>query len=154
MGNLSGFDASSVEPNQPRTAIPPGEYLAVISGSERLASKSGNGDLLKFEFTIQGGAQDGRKVFDRLNLWNTNRQASEIAQRQLSAICRAVNVLRPDDSSSLHNRQLVIVVESETYDGKPQARITGYKPKAAVQQAAPQQAVAPEGQQGGWNPFG
>ena len=50
MGNLSGFDASSVEPNQPRSAIPPGEYLAVISGSERVASKSGNGDLLKFEF--------------------------------------------------------------------------------------------------------
>ena len=154
MGNLSGFDASSVEPNQPRSAIPPGEYLAVISGSERVASKSGNGDLLKFEFTIQGGAQDGRKAFDRLNLWNKNKTASEIAQRQLSAICHAVNVLKPGDSSDLHNRQLVIVIESETYEGKPQARITGYKPKAGAQQSAPQQAAAPQGQANGWNPFG
>ena len=154
MGNLSGFDASSVEPNQPRTAIPPGEYLAVISGSERVASKSGNGDLLKFEFTIQGGAQDGRKVFDRLNLWNKNEQAREIAKRQLSAICRAVNVLKPDDSKTLHDRQLVIVIESETYEGKSQARISGYKPKAGAQQSAPQQAAAPQAQQNGWNPFG
>ena len=129
-------------------------FRSVISGSERVASKSGKGDLLKFEFTIQGGAQEGRKAFDRLNLWNKNKQASEIAQRQLSAICRAVNVLKPDDSSSLHNRQLVIVIESETYEGKAQARITGYKPKAGAQQSAPQQAAAPQAQQNGWNPFG
>ena len=51
-----------------------------------------------------------RLLWARLNLDNPNATAVQIARAELSAICRAVGVLAPNDSVELHNLPLVIHV--------------------------------------------
>ncbi len=114
MASLAGFDASVVEPQSAFEPIPAGKYLALISESEMKHTKNGSGQYLQLTFVIlDNGPYSGRKIWARLNLQNSNRQAEEIAQRELSAICRAVSVLRPQDSAELHNIPLAIVVGME-----------------------------------------
>src|SRR5205823_2524362 len=53
----------------------------------------------------------GRQLWARLNLENPNAQAVQIARAELSAVCRAVGVLAPNDSVDLHDLPLVIHVK-------------------------------------------
>jgi len=133
MSNLAGlgFDASQVEPDVGFEAIPAGDYDAVIVSSEVKASSTG-GQYLKLELQILNGPYQNRKVFTNLNLWNSSEDAVKIARANLSAICRAVNVLTPQDSSQLHNKPLRIkvVVKQDPQYG-PRNEIKGFKPRQA-----------------------
>lgn len=111
MAALPGvFDATQVEPQGEYTPIPAGEYKVQIITSEMVATKSGDGQMLKLELEIMEGEQAGRKIFDRLNLDNPNATAVEIAQRTLSAICHAVGVLSVQDSEELHFKPMIAVI--------------------------------------------
>jgi hypothetical protein len=99
-GNLSGFDANQVEPNTAFTPLPAGEYDAIIVESEMKPTKDGTGKYLQLKLQILNGKFQNRTLFDRLNLVNKNDTAVQIAKGTLSAICRAVNVLTPNDSAS------------------------------------------------------
>ena len=110
MVNLSGFDASQVEPTTSFDPIPAGKYLAMITASEMKPNKAGTGNYLELVFTILEGEHKGRQLWSRLNLDNPNELAVKIARAELSAICRAVGVLTPRDSAELHNLPLVIKV--------------------------------------------
>ena len=57
------------------------------------------------------GAYAGRKLFDRLNLVNSNPTTVEIAQRTLSAICHATGLMQVDDSEQLHLIPLIADVK-------------------------------------------
>ena len=96
------FDATTVEPVKPFELLPPGKYVAQIVASELRPTKDGQGQLLWLELDVLEGALAGRKVFDRLNLVNSNPQTVEIAQRTLSAICHATGRLQVQDSEELH----------------------------------------------------
>lgn len=96
------FDASQVEPNTPYEVYPPGKYLVQIVASEMRATKDGMGQYLFLELDILEGLYAGRKLFDRLNLVNPSQDAVQIAQRTLSAICRAAGKLQVSDSEQLH----------------------------------------------------
>lgn len=109
-GNLSGFNAEEIEPQGSFEPIPAGWYTAMITESEFKPTKNGTGEYLQLRFDIIEGEHEGRVVFDRLNLSNPNQTAVDIAQRQLSSICRAVGVMAPDDSSDLHDKPLKIKV--------------------------------------------
>lgn len=104
------FDANTVEPSTGFDPIPAGKYPAVIIESEMKTTKSGTGRYLELTFEVIDGEYHGRKVWARLNLENPNSTAVEIARSELSAICRAVNVMQPRDSVELHNLPLVITV--------------------------------------------
>jgi hypothetical protein len=110
MADLNGFDANQFEPPRDFEPIPRGKYDAVIIESEMKSTKAGTGHYLELIFQIPEGVFKGRKLWDRLNLDNPNVQAKQIAQAELSAICRAVGVLAPKDSCELHNLPLVIHV--------------------------------------------
>ena len=111
MAFLGGnFDATQVEPQGEYTPIPAGDYKVHIITSEMVANKAGTGQMLKLELEIMEGDQQGRKLFDRLNLDNPNATAVEIAQRTLSAICHAVGVLSVEDSEQLHFKPMIAVV--------------------------------------------
>ena len=110
MATLSGFDASQVEPTDEFEAIPAGKYPAVITDSEFKETKAGTGTYLQFAFEIIDGEHKGRLLWSRLNLDNPNETAVKIAQQELSAICRAVGVLTPQDSAELHNLPLMVHV--------------------------------------------
>ena len=110
MANLNGFDANTVEPTTEFDPVPAGKYLAVITASEMKPTKNGNGQYLELQFQIIEGECANRNVWARLNLSNPNAQAVQIARAQLSAICRAVGVITPNDSCELHNLPLVVDV--------------------------------------------
>jgi hypothetical protein len=131
------FDSTQVEPNAPREIIPPGKYRAHIVASEMQATKNGNGQFLKLEFEILDGPQKGQKLWDRLNLFNPNQQAVEIAQRTLSAICRATGQATVQDSEQLHFKPLMMTVKVKQRqdNGEPSNEIGGYEPAGGVNTA-------------------
>jgi hypothetical protein len=110
MADLQGFDANRVERASPFEPIPAGKYLAVITASEFKANKAETGRFLELTFTIVEGSHKNRRLWVRLNLENPNELAMNIAQAELSALCRAAGVMTPNDSVELHNLPLVIKV--------------------------------------------
>ena len=110
MANLNGFDANQVDPASSFDPIPAGKYVAAIIESEMKPTKAGNGQYLQLTFEIRDGQYKGRRLWARLNLDNPNQQAVQIARGELSAICRAVGVLQPQDSCELHGLPLSIKV--------------------------------------------
>lgn len=132
MALLSGFDATQVPEQQEFTALPAGQYVAIITGSEEKVTKAGTGKYLQLTFEVMDGQFKGRKLWDRLNLWNQNQTAKDIAQRALGAICRALGVLRPNDSAELHNKPLLITVDVELDDRQRESNvIKKYSPLSA-----------------------
>jgi len=128
--NLSGFDANSVEPSAPMEPIPAGWYKAVFTASEEKPTKAQTGSYLQMTAEVIEGPYQGRKVIERLNLNNPNSTAVEIAQRALSAICRAVGVMTPRDSSDLHDKPFMVQIKVKPGEGSygPSNEIGGYEP--------------------------
>ena len=111
MANLNGFNAHDVDPNTEFDPVPAGKYLAIITESEMKPTKNNKGSFLQLTFEIMDGEYKGRKLWARLNLNNPNETAVKIARAELSAVCRAVNVMEPKDSCELHNLPLCITVK-------------------------------------------
>jgi hypothetical protein len=151
MALLNGtFDAAGVEPAKPFEPLPAGKYRAQIIESEMVATRSGDGQMLKLTLEITEGPFARRKLWDQLNLVNPSSQAMEIAQRTLSAICHATGQLQVADSEQLHFKPMLVSVKYEPAGTDKhgvfhQARnkITGY----AAERAAPgiASAAAPRG---------
>ena len=143
---LLNFDANTVAPSAPLEPIPAWWYNVSIVGSEMKPTKTQGNAYLELELQVIDGQYAGRKVFDRLNLHNTNAVAAEIAYRTLSAICHATGVIQVADSQQLHGIPLqaqVSLREGRTEGEKtygPSNEVKGYK---ALENAAPaQQAPA------------
>lgn len=143
MPNLNGFDANTVEPVPSFDPIPAGQYLAMIVASEEKTSSKGN-KFLCLEFEIVDGQYKGRKVWVNLNLEHPNPEIVKFARAELASICKAVGVLKPQDSVQLHNLPMLINVKcvNRKDTGELQNRIKSYVPKAAPAQSQPQQATA------------
>ncbi len=107
------FDARQVNPSLPIEAIPSGRYVSEITNSELKPTKAGDGSYLELEFTVIDGEHRGRKVWDRLCLNHPTQKTVEIARANLSAICHAVGVMKPQDSRELHNIPLTITVKAK-----------------------------------------
>jgi hypothetical protein len=133
MADLTGFDANQVEPTTDFDPIPAGKYMAVITESEMAPNKAGTGHYLKLTFQVIEGEYNNRLLWTRLNLDNPNATAVQIARAELSAICRAVGVLAPNDSVELHNLPLVIHVRCKKRNdtGELANEIKSYSKKEA-----------------------
>lgn len=125
------FDATTVEPDAGYDVLPVGWYNAAIDESEMKPTSSGTGTYLKLRFNILDGQYAGRKVYTQLNLKNENPQTVEIAQKQLSAICHAVGVLKPSKSEELHGLPLKIKLKYVAATGQYSEKneIASYKSK-------------------------
>ena len=141
MSLIDGFNANEVEPQSGFEPIPAGEYEAVITRSEEKTTRNGLGQFLQLEFEIVGGDYNGRKLWTNLNLQNPNARTVEFARTELSAICRAVNVLQPKDPADLYNIPLIISVKQKMNEstGEMGNAIKGYRDKGS----APKNPVAP-----------
>jgi hypothetical protein len=104
------FDANSVAPATPFETIPAGKYLAQIVNSEMKSTSTG-GEMLVLEIEIVDGEYSKRRLWDRLNLVNSNATAVEIAQRALSSICHAVGQMTVQDSEQLHFKPMAVTVK-------------------------------------------
>lgn len=140
MANLSGFDANQIEPTSDFEALPAGKYVAMITESELKPTKSGAGNYLQLTFEILEGPYKGRIIWSRLNLNNPNATTVQIAQRELSSICRAVGVMTPGDSAELHNLPLEILVKCKKRDdnGDVTNEIRGYSRRESTNSRPPQ----------------
>jgi hypothetical protein len=139
---LDGFNAGAIEPAAPRGAIPAGKYKCVIVSSEERPTKAMTGTMLKLQIQVIEGPHQGAMVFDQLNINNPSQTAQEIAQRTLSAICRATGVMMPQDSSDLHNKPLLVTVRMEnSKEYGAQNKVNGYEPCGGAA-AAPVAAAA------------
>lgn len=150
MGDLN-FNAAEVEPNEGFTPIPAGEYDVIIVGSEVKPTANGTGKYLRLTLQVLTGPCQNRQLFENLNLWNPNQQTVDIAKGTLSAICRAVGILTPKDSSELMQKTLTIRVTvrpRKGEDGAFENRITSWKTRNGS--AAQQPATASAGKPSGW----
>ena len=135
--DLNGFNAAEVEPQQSMEPLPAGWYKCVITESEEKPTKAQTGSYLQMTLEVIEGEHQGRKVFERLNLNNPNQTAVEIAQRTLSAICHAIGVMTPRNSSDLHDKPLMVKLAVKPGDGQ-------YGPSNDIKEyAAPDKSSAP-----------
>lgn len=141
------FNANEVQPSSGFEPIPAGKYVAVINDDIMKDTRSGTGRYLQLEFEIIEGEYRGRKLWSRLNLENPNAQAVQIARSELSAICRAVNVMQLRDTVELHNMPLVISVrcKKNRETDEMQNEIAGYEPKQSYSASAPAPVPAAQG---------
>ncbi len=129
---LDWFDANSVDPAKAFEPLPAGWYKVVIVSSEDRVTRDMQGSFLKLELEVIEGDHAGRKVFENLNLNNSNETAVEMAQRSLSGICRAVGVMTPKRSEDLHDKPMMVKL-------KVQPPKDGYgASNSAVEFAAPE----------------
>lgn len=135
------FNADDYEPLAPLGVIPAGNYVAIATSSEFRDTKSGDARYLQIEWKIVEGQYSQRRLWCRLNLDNPNQAAVDIAQRELSSICRAAGKVRIKDSAELHGIPLTLVVTTSKRadNGELANEIKGYKsdgPAAAPKKAA------------------
>lgn len=133
--------------------IAPGDYVVQIESSDIKDAKTPGNRFVQLEIVILEGAEAGRKLTDRLNLWNSNQQAVDIAQRSMNALCVAVGKLAVGDTNELHGIPMIAVVkvdpakpyfkDGQEYPGSPSNSIRTYKPKSAGVSPAPA-AAAPK----------
>jgi hypothetical protein len=145
MADLKGFDANNYQPVS-FDVLPAGEYEIVITSSVLKNTSTGAGQYLELEMQVLTGEYQNRKLWDRLNIRNQSVKAQQIALGTLSAICRAVGVLTPKDSSELHGKPLrakVVVKHDDEYGDKNEVK--AYKPRqnGAVYSAPAPASVAP-----------
>lgn len=155
MGNLSGFDATTVKPSVAFEAMPEGWYPAVITAGEFKPTKSGDGEYLEFKFEVIDGQYKGRAFFDRLNLKNKSDQTVVIAKAALSAICHAVGNLKPKDTSELHGQPLQVKLKCKKREdtGDMTNEVKGYrsmKEGAAASASAPAAGKAASDEKPSW----
>jgi len=115
------------------SALPEGQYVVIATASEMKPTKNGQGQFLQITFEVLDGPHKGRKLWARLNLVNQNQTAVDIAQRELGAICRAVGVIKPNDSAELHNKPLLVTVVVEIDDRKREGNAIKKYESATVQ---------------------
>lgn len=143
MADLRGFDANEVDPTTGFEPIPAGRYQAVICESEMKPNKAGTGHYLQLTFQIIDGPYKNRYLWARLNLDNPNETAVQIARAELSAICRAVGVMSPNDSVELHNLPLVISVKLKKRNDTQELEnvLAGYGKRETTPQQRPAQTT-------------
>jgi hypothetical protein len=131
MSAVLNFDASQVAPDTgAQDALPAGWYDVVMEASEMKPTKDNTGAYLECKLNVIAPQNfQGKKIYTRLNLRNSNATAQEIGYKQLSAICHAVGVLQVADSAQLHNIPFKVKLKLRPAEGPYEASndVTAYK---------------------------
>jgi len=114
-------------------ALPAGDYNIQVIESELKLTKKGqefmeqrgcteqeaiaHASQLILTYEILDGQFKGRKLFNRLNLFNPSERSVEIAQKELNTICKAVGLSSVSDSNELHMKPMCAKVGQR---GKPE----------------------------------
>lgn len=113
---IQPFNAQQFDPTQGVGGLPIGRHPVVIDSSEVKANSKNDGGYLQLNLKVIDGPQQGTMGAYRLNLYNANQQAVEIAHRQFSAVCHVTGVYNVQDSGQLHNIPFVIEVGPQKND--------------------------------------
>lgn len=108
------FDTTNVDPYIGGFKVyAAGKYPMAISEMEvKPNNVASTGHNLRIEYTITEGPEKGGKYFENLNLWHSeSSQAVEIANKQLSSIAHAVNVISGSDLTQLANIPMIVELD-------------------------------------------
>lgn len=102
--------------------LPKGTYNCVVYAIEQKISNSSGNPYLNWQFKIQGGECNGRLIFDMTSL---QPQALWKLKAHLKAINPGMDLTGSLnlDTDELLGNECRVVVEHETYDGEPRARV-------------------------------
>ena len=108
------FDASKVDPEQGMSNLPVGRHKVVIETSEVKPTKDGSNGKVQFNLVIvEGDSQNVTGAYN-LNLYHSNPQVVQIAEKQLSALCHVTGVMNLADTQQLHGIPFYIEVVKQT----------------------------------------
>jgi hypothetical protein len=149
------FDARSVEPSAGFELMPAGDYTVRVVESEAKATNANDGSgKLELKLEIIEGQYAGRLLFYNLNLFNKNPQSSEIAYRQLSALCHVTGVFAIQNSQQLHGIPFKVTINNDgTYNNVKVVKfLNGETPgkNKTVGAASPAPVAAAPPTQQGW----
>lgn len=116
------FDATQWNPEQSAGQLPIGRHKVIIEESEVKGNAANTGGYLALTLQVIEGPSAGSSGVMRLNLYNLNQKAVEIAHRELSAICHAVGVFNVQDSAQLHNLPFMVEVCNQKPTQEQEAR--------------------------------
>lgn len=126
MASLNGVNTNAT-PTEEFEVLPVGDYKVIIESEESKISKKGD-EYLKLKVKVIDGPAKNRVLFTNLNLWNSNPQAKEIAERELAAIRTAVGLQNITDTAQLFNRPLLAKVgQRDAGEWGIQNEIKGWK---------------------------
>lgn len=122
------------------TPVPPGEYVVQVEASDIKDAKKAGNKFIELTLTIMEGPEVNRKLTDRINLWNDNPKAVEIARRSLNSLGVACGKMAIGDTNEVHGIPMIAVVKvdpakpyvdrqtGEQKPGSPSNSIAAYKP--------------------------
>ncbi len=121
MTDLSDINMDGVKPSGEPQGLPQGTYLVRIEDTEKKTTKdkfyedgkpheeNGRNFYLQMLLKVYGGPNDGHGEFIRLNLWNSNPTAVNMAKSELKAIQEATGVASTN-SNDFHNKWMVLEI--------------------------------------------
>ena len=110
MVSLNGFNAQNVDPTFGFDPLPAGPYSVVIEKSEQRVGAASGFQYVALTLAVIDGECKGRKLFVNLNLGHGKANVKARSEAELSAICRAVGVMTPNDTGELENKPFAIDV--------------------------------------------
>jgi len=154
---MAWFDATQHDPATGSAQWPLGRHIVAVRKSERTAVKDKPHDgMLVLHCEVLDGPHKGGVYPYRLNLWNSNPQASEIAHKQLSAVCHVTGVYQLNaqgpgqDCMELFGKPFGVIVEPQTDPKYTQVvGVTDTNGNPPSRQASPPPSQQP---QPGWQP--
>lgn len=119
------FNMEGVKPAGEYSELPAGEYLVRIEGTEKKPTKdkfyedgrphedNGKNHYLNIGLKVGSGPNEGHVEFERLNLWNTNSIAVNIAKSTLKSIQDATGI-HTNDSDDLHGKFMIMRIKANS----------------------------------------
>ena len=104
-----GFNADDYHHTDEFAPLPAGEYLTMITQSSLDNTRAG-GQMVRLTYTVMEGPFQGRKLWSRHNIINSNPKAEEIGRREISRIAHAVGQPRINDTEQLLQKVVRIAV--------------------------------------------
>jgi len=143
MGMLSDIDLNDIEPSD-FEPLQPGWYVCCIEQSEKKPTSKGNGHYLQLDMTVAAGPRKGKRLWERLNLWNPNQTAVNIAKASLKKLAAAVDIESLQDPSEMHFKYFEAKIVLREYQGENREEIKDYRPcGSAGEEASKEEPMAP-----------
>lgn len=109
---LINIDLSNINTEDQSKLLPVGTYQMQIVQSEMRQTKAGDGEYLWLELEILGPKYAGRKFWERLNLFNKNEIAVNVAKKKLAKICASCGIYGTiADTQQLHFKPINVLVK-------------------------------------------
>lgn len=147
LADIIGSDYDDIETTGSFEPIPAGDYRLLIEDAEWRDSRSG-GRYVNLTMVVIEGEHEHRRIFDMLNLVNSNETAVKIAKQNLKSLCLAMGMQgAPQSIEDLKDKpfwaKVKIQPAKDGYDAKNRIAAYLFPSQTESKASAPQQASKP-----------